>query len=200
MGGFSKLLLPLGGRTIAARATRAAIEFCDPVIVVTGKDGESLRESLEAQGLSGERFIFTHNPRWAEGRVGSLKAGIKALAKNPEGFFLAHADMPFVEPGVYRSLGDAAAARKAAGFPPALLFPSMRGKKGHPVFFPFTFTKELLEAGEGESLKKVVRELEQAWVETTCEGIFEDIDSPEDYERLLKKYGLAESPVLNGAI
>jgi molybdenum cofactor cytidylyltransferase len=200
MGSFSKLLLPLGEGTIAARAVRAAIEFCDPVIVVTGKDGESLRESLEAQGFSGERFIFTPNPNWAEGRVGSLKAGIKALAKNSEGFFLAHADMPFVDPGVYRSLGDAAAARKAAGLPPALLFPSMGGVKGHPVFFPFTFAQELLEAGKGESLKKAVRGLEQACVETTCEGIFEDVDSPEDYKRLLDKYGLAESPGRNGAI
>jgi len=188
MGSFSKLLLPLGGETVVARAVRAAIESCDPVIVVIGKEGESLREDLERKSFSGGKLIFAPNPKWAEGRVGSLKTGIKALGKTPEGFFLAHADMPFVDSGVYRSLGEAAAARRAAGLPPALLFPSIHGKRGHPVFFPFAFAPKLLESGESESLKTTVGALDQACVETTCEGILEDIDSPEDYEMLLAKY------------
>lgn len=198
MKGGAKLLLPLGGETVLARAARAAIEHCDPLVVVTGKDGDLVRESLKRSGLFREKLIFAHNPRWMEGRVGSLRAGVAALGNNQEGFFLAHADMPFVDPGVYKALAEAAAARKTAQLPPALLFPSIKGKKGHPVFFPFSFLPFLLAVREAESLKETVSKLEQAWVETACDGILEDIDKPEDYERLLRKYGLAEGPSPKG--
>jgi molybdenum cofactor cytidylyltransferase len=211
MGGSSKLLLPLGDETMLSKAAWAALEYCDPVIVVTGKDESLVQRGLEreilgqaipGQNLDGEdlwrnnplrerRFVFVHNPFWAQGRLSSLRAGIKVLKNNPEGFFLAHADMPFVDPGVYRKLSETARARKAAGFAPAMIFPSMGGKKGHPVFFPLAFAPAIKAASEPESLKEAVSSLEQISVEIPCEGIFEDIDSPEDYERLCHKYGLA---------
>ena len=141
MGGASKLLLPLGGETVAARAVRSALEYCDPLIVVTGKDESLLRKSLERSGFSDEQVIFVHNPRWAEGRVSSLWAGMQALKNDWEGFFLAHADMPFVDPGVYRALSEAAALRRAAFLSQALIFPALKGKPGHPVFFPPAFAR-----------------------------------------------------------
>jgi hypothetical protein len=70
--------------------------------------------------------------------------------------------MPFVDPGVYKALAEAAAARKTAQLPPALLFPSIKGKKGHPVFFPFSFLPFLPAVREAESLKETVSKLEQA--------------------------------------
>jgi molybdenum cofactor cytidylyltransferase len=193
MSGGSKLLLALGGETVAARAVRSALEYCDPLIVVTGKDESLLRKSLERSGFSDERLIFVHNPRWAGGRVSSLRAGMRALEKTREGFFLAHADMPFIDPDVYLALNQAAAARKAALLPPALIFPTINGKPGHPVFFPIAFAPILAAVRAAESLKEAVSGLAREYIETDCEGTVEDIDSPEDYDRLCRKYGLAGS-------
>jgi len=206
MKGGSKLLLPLGDGNILVKAAKAALEYCNPLIVVTGKDSLLVEECLKRAGLeradkghtsltggaATKRLVFVNNPRWTDGRIASIRAGIKALYSGAEGFFLSHADMPFIDPAVYRNLSEAVKARQSAGFPPSLVFPSMEGKKGHPVFFPSDFIPAILATRQAESLKTAVGCLRQVNVETTCEGIFEDIDSPQDYKRLCSKYGFTD--------
>ena len=182
--GENKLLLPLGDGTVVRRSARAMLARCAPLIVVTGKDSGKVEEAL--RGLPG--VIFALNPDWASGMVGSAIRGIEALPDATTPFFLHHADMPFVETGVLETLYRAEKQRAESGLAPLALFASLNGVAGHPVLFPPSYIPALRAAGKGERLKAVVEGLGCALVETGCDAVLEDMDTPVDYEALLRKY------------
>ncbi len=199
MGRHSKLLLPLGERTVLIRALEAASVFCDPLVVVTGEDDKVLRINLDGFNTKGRSLSIIHNAHWKEGRVSSLICGMDALKGEYGGFFIAHADMPFVDASVYLRLSDAAAVRAASGLQPAVIFPSCDGRRGHPVFIPDYAAPGILALRSGESLKALMETLRCIDVETSCTGIFEDLDTPEDYRALSARYGfLSGSEALKG--
>lgn len=199
MGGPFKLLLALGGKTVLQRALERAFVFCDPLVVVTGEDDKVLRSSLENFDFTGRSLSIIHNARWREGRVSSLVCGMEALRVKHGGFFMAHADMPFVDASVYLLLARTAASRAASGLEPAVLFPSRGGQRGHPVFIPDYAAHEILALRSGESLKALMETMRCIDVETACPGIFEDLDTPEDYRALCVSYGfLSQGEALKG--
>ena len=182
--GKNKLLLPLGEGTVVRRSALAMLARCAPLIVVTGKDREKVEEAL----LGIPDIVFAFNPDWANGMVGSAKTGIAALPDRGTPFFLHHADMPFVETAVLDKLYIAEKDRSEARMKPLALFASLNGAAGHPVLFPPSYIPALMRAGMGESLRGIVEELGRALVETGCEAVLEDVDSPEDFEVLSRKY------------
>jgi len=191
MGGRSKLLLSLGEKTVLVRALEAASAFCDPLVVVTGEDDEALRTNLEGFNTKGRSLSITHNTRWREGRVSSLICGMDALKGEYGGFFIAHADMPFVDASVYLLLAGAARVRTASGLQAAVIFPSCDGRRGHPVFIPDSAAPGIQALRRGESLKALMETLRCIDVKTTCKGIFEDLDTPGDYMALSARYGFS---------
>ena len=76
MGPHNKLLQPIGGSTIIARVTGAAIASgACPVIVVTGFEADRIKETL--RGLD---VTFANNPNFDEGMSGSIKTGLARAA------------------------------------------------------------------------------------------------------------------------
>ncbi len=66
----NKLLETVGGQAIVARVASCAIASgADPVVVVTGFEAERV-----AEALSGMNVVVVHNPAFAEGLSGSLRA------------------------------------------------------------------------------------------------------------------------------
>ena len=187
--GSHKLLLPLGGETVVERTARMAGARDRPLIVVTGWRREAV-ETVLAQRPD-IRFVF--NPDWKGGMVTSALAGIAALPGDCAGFFLHHADMPFANEGVFDLLGRVALRRLDAGDPPLALVAGRHGRAGHPVYFPASWIPAIGAHGSGERLKGILDELGSLIVETGCDGVLEDMDSPEEYESLLVKYGGAEA-------
>ncbi|MEI8147044.1 MAG: NTP transferase domain-containing protein, partial [Alphaproteobacteria bacterium] len=75
MGGPNKLVARLDGKPLVRHAAEAALaSHVDEVVVVTGHQGERVREAL-----AGLPLRFVDNPRFAEGLSTSLTAGIEAL-------------------------------------------------------------------------------------------------------------------------
>ena len=192
MGG-GKLLLPLGGESAIRRSARIALSVCPYVVAVLGCGAGEAGRALEGFG----RIEIVENPDWRAGMVGSAQAGVRALAARMaagepiEGFFLHHADMPFAESEAYAALAAAWAAWKGERRP---VFASARkGRRGHPVLFPASLIPSILAHGPGERLADLLAAAGCALVETGCDGVFEDLDEPEDYKRLLSKYGLEDS-------
>ena len=72
---------------------------------------------------------------------------------------------------------------------PAILVPTLAGKRGHPVLFPWTLAADVFSLPATEGLN-VLRQ-RHASREVPCDSIepagvdsFCDIDTPEDYQRL----------------
>jgi molybdenum cofactor cytidylyltransferase len=188
--GARKLLLPVGGEPMVRRAVLSILSSCHPVILVTGCGAPEVEAALA--GLDG--LIIVRNPRWSEGRVASAIAGIDDLPKGCPGFFLHHADMPFVEARVFSLLAEEACARRPATDSAEVALVAARlGQPGHPVYFPASYIPAIRAVGSGERLRPVLDSLGFRLVETGCDGVVEDIDSPEDYAALIAKYGLGDS-------
>ena len=192
--GSHKLLLSIDGEKVVRRTARIALARCAPLIVVTGYGRVAVEEALDGLGA----IIFVFNPDWKEGRVGSAIRGIEALPAASPGFFLHHADMPFVSEAAFDRLEKAVRSREAAadgsanGPADIALAAGRSGRLGHPVYIPSAYIPAIRALAEGESLRRVLDDRGFLIVETGCDGVLEDLDSPGDYAALCRKYGVAD--------
>lgn len=191
--GRNKQLVPVGDEALVRRTARIVLEACSFVIVVTGSESGAVAKAL--QGLS--RLSIIENPAWQAGMVGSAQAGAAALkarigsGEAIDAFFIHHGDMPFVDSGVFSAL---AAAWDGSVKRDSMAFAAARGgRAGHPVLFPISRLPRLLDLGPGERLKSVLEEGGFALVETSCDGVLEDIDTAEEYGGLMDKYGFHDA-------
>ena len=191
--GRNKQLLAVGGETVVRRTARIVLESCSEVVVVTGSEAGAVAAALE--GLP--RLSVVENTAWQAGMVGSAQEGAAILlarlasGENFGGFFIHHGDMPFVDPDVFSAL-----AAVWDGFGPSekiALAAARDGRGGHPVLFPASRLRRLLDLGPGERLKRVLEEGGYSLVETNCDAVLEDIDTQDEYIRLLGKYGFGEA-------
>ena len=97
-----------------------------------------------------------------------------------DGFLLALGDQPGINAELVDRLVDAYQAR-----PGRILVPTCRGKRGHPVLFPWTVWPELKSLPADCGLNELLRRDPQQVVELTTddETILEDLDDPADYAR-----------------
>lgn len=103
-----------------------------------------------------------------------------------DGWVLVPADHPLLDPAVL----DALLARWGEG-DCRILVPTHGGRRGHPVIFHRELIEGVRRIPAGEGLNWLVREhagdvAELAW---ESKSILSDIDTPEDYERLVREIG-----------
>ena len=176
MGARNKLLLPIDGVPMVARAVDAAVAGLGPevnagVYVVTGHE-----HARVAAALSGRRVQLVHNPRYAEGLSTSLASGLAALDEDVEAALICLGDMPKVTP--------AHIAKLVAAFDPlegrAICVPLWAGKRGHPVLWARRFFAEMSDVKGDVGARHLLGE----HAELVCEipvdddGVLVDVDSP----------------------
>ena len=132
MGSPKALLRGADGVPLAARqADILRAGGCASVAVVLGSEIERIRRELPPELATAE------NPRWAQGRAGSLQAGIAAFPEADGYLFL-----PVDAVGVKTATVQATLAA-AAGEPAAIWRPTYRGDKGHLLWVPRPAAAEL---------------------------------------------------------
>lgn len=184
--GCSKQLLPLGDRPVIVRCLASI--FCagiDEVIVVVGMQHEPVLEAIAAFPVT-----VVRNPEPESEMAASLMSGMPALPPSATGAIVALTDHPLVSPGTYRSL-----LRSHREDPRKIVIPVHEGRRGHPTLFPVSVLKEL---ERHETLRDVVRQDPHRVLlrEVDDGGILVDMDTPEDYRRLLLLYESCRSAPL----
>jgi len=179
--GRPKALLPLGGETFVSCVCRTlTVAGVDEVVVVAGAELEAVTSAVHQAGLSA-RII--ENPRRDEGQLSSVLAGL-AVADRPgvEAVVVHLVDAPLVAAGTVRAVMDAFRRTHAP-----VVRPIMNGRHGHPVLFARSVFDELRRADPSMGAKAVVRahEADVCEVLVDDEGACRDIDTPEDYARLV---------------
>ena len=179
--GSPKMLLPWHGRTVVEAVVACLREGgLHEILVVVGGD----REGVE-QALLGWRVGFVFNAAFARGEMlSSIQAGLRAVNVETEAAMLTPGDLPRMGASTVRALIEAGAAA-----PDRICAPVYRGRRGHPVLLPKAFWPDLLGLGEGDSLRTFLRarqgEIER--VEVPDAGIHDDLDTPSDYQRSVRR-------------
>lgn len=178
MGAANKLLSPVEGRPMIARAVEAALgSRASPVVIVTGHGAEAIRAAL-----AGHDVVFVHNPDYRAGMSGSLRAGVAALPEDVDGAVICLGDMPRVTSALIDRLIDA--------FDPdagrAICLPVYRGKRGNPVLWAARFFPEIGRLTGDVGARHLLAAHDSAVFEVVCddEGVLIDVDTPETLARL----------------
>ncbi|MDP8924359.1 MAG: NTP transferase domain-containing protein [Chloroflexota bacterium] len=185
--GRPKLLLPLGGTSLVRRAVETAVgSRAKQVVVVTGAH----REQVERE-LAGLPVGLAHNPDFAAGMSGSLRAGLLALRPETDAAVVLLADQPFIGPEVVDALIEVYAATRAP-----VVRPRYAGQPGNPVLWDRSLFGQLLEQRGDQGGRELLRQYTDriAWRELPDARAQEDVDTPEAYETLLREFEIAAGP------
>jgi molybdenum cofactor cytidylyltransferase len=141
------------------------------VMGVIGKDGEAVREQHPT-------LMLVESPRWQDGPMSSIKAGMMAALEEGADVVLLHpVDMPAVRASTLKSL------LKAMGDSDEGLRPEFEGAPGYPVVLSRAVAERLLETG-ATLLDAALQGVKLRKVSVKDPGVLVIINTPETYERL----------------
>ena len=176
MQGRHKLLLPLGDEPVIRRTVREVLA-AGPVetVVVTGSRADEV-----SAALSGLPVKLAFNPRYEEGQRTSVAAGADALSAPADVTMICLGDMALLGAADYRELAAAHAARPHG----SITVPRRGGIRGNPVVF-----SPGIAGGLNLGCRKLIDEHpEEVYAYAPAhERFFIDLDTPEDYARLLER-------------
>ncbi|MCE9525905.1 MAG: nucleotidyltransferase family protein [Planctomycetales bacterium] len=137
--GTPKLLLPVNGRTMVEQTLAAwRASGVEKVIVIIRPDDQELAEVC--RDCDAEVVVPPVAPPEMKDSVQCGLRYIEAnfVPTNEDAWLLAPADMPNLSPRVIEALMAKHNPRK-----PKILVPTLDGKRGHPVLFPWTLAVEV---------------------------------------------------------
>jgi molybdenum cofactor cytidylyltransferase len=175
--GAPKQLLEIEGETLIDRACRTALEAgCDPVLRVLGAHAEAILE----RPCPGHVDTLVH-AGWEEGMGSSLAAGVSdLLGRAPEldAVFVMLADQPMVTAGLLEEMRSRLSEA-------SVVLCDHGDATGPPALFGWPHFAELM-ALRGDRGAKAVAANHQAVLVAFADAAW-DIDSPETWERFLRR-------------
>jgi CTP:molybdopterin cytidylyltransferase MocA len=184
--GRLKALLPLtDGDTFITRSVRTFLDAgVDDVVVVVGHEGDLVTQALDDSGLP---VRIVNNRDYRSGQLSSLLAGLSAVDRpGTTALLLTLVDVPLVSPATVRAVVERYVRTRAA-----VVRPVRGNEHGHPVLIDRALFPLIRTADPAVGAKAVVRAHVSSAGEVPVEddGAFLDIDTAEDYERLVHKGG-----------
>ena len=185
--GRNKLLLPLGDETVLRKTAKAVLASAvSEVILVTGHEEAKVKKAVGDLDVR-----LTHNPRYAEGQSTSMIAGIEAAHEEAGAYLFVLGDQPLLTPEIvnevislyYKSRPEALVAA-----------PVFQVRRGNPTLFSASLRDELLQTSGDAGGRGIIQRLENespgkiVFLELPNDDMFLDIDTEEDYERMLRKF------------
>lgn len=179
-----KPMLPFGDSTISIHIVTMLKELgLDPIVVVTGYRAVQLEGHLSHTGVR-----FVRNERYQETEMfDSIRLGLESIRGRCDRVML----MPMDTPAIRRDT-----IRQVLMIDAALVRTTYQGEPGHPIMIEGKMIPLICGAsGEGglrgamEGCGTPITNLE-----VTDEGIFRDVDTPEEYRKLIEwNYARGES-------
>jgi molybdenum cofactor cytidylyltransferase len=182
-----KSLLPLGDLKVIERGidTFRQAGIMD-IRVVVGHRADELIPVLEEL-----RIPHVFNEKYDEGMFSSIVKGVQFLPAGTKAFFLLPGDMPLIKSHTVRLLERAFNKVKAD-----IIYPVFQKHRGHPPLIGANCFPEILLGNTSGGLRQILeRREEKAYeVEVFDEGILLDLDTQEDYQRIMADYHHRDIP------
>ena len=183
MGSPKAALLTPDGDSFIARIVRTLHEAgVSDLVIVTGRHHDAVIEALARDRLAPPRIV--RNPDPSRGQLSSLLAGIDAVVTpQTEAVMMTLVDVPLVRESTVIAVIDEWRRSRAP-----IVRPAIGDQHGHPVIFDRAVLDEIRHAPLDAGAKSVVRAHEHEIVNVPVddEGCVRDVDTPSDYDRLMK--------------
>jgi molybdenum cofactor cytidylyltransferase len=179
--GTPKALLRFRGKSFLEHVLHAVKQSSvTHVVVVVGRHWKEIQEAM---GPPSPLLVF--NPNYEQGMSTSIQAGIRALPPEASAAVLLLVDHPLIKPQTIDKLIGSLR-------PGSIIVPVYGGRRGHPVLFSKDALEEVLELGPDQGANAVLRRDPGRVVEVPVDdaGTLRDIDTPEDFEALLRESSL----------
>ena len=179
--GRNKLLLSFKGKPLIARAVDTLLASAvDDIIVILGHEAEQVREAI------GQRPVrFAENPDYPEGLSSSVRVGFATIPSGANAIMIYLADQPLLEPGEVNFLIRAFAQAGKTG--KSIVVPFFRGQRGNPVIVNSSYQAWIRSIAGDIGCRRVIKENpdQVLMVEMETDHVVRDIDTMEEYERLI---------------
>jgi molybdenum cofactor cytidylyltransferase len=174
--GAPKPLLEWQGEIFVRRIARTALAAgLKPVVVVTGSAGEEVQAAMADLPV-----LVAFNPDWRSGQASSVKTGLKALPAQTGAAVFFVADQPQVTLTIL-----AAELERHRKTHAAIVAPMIDGKRANPVLFDRVAFEALASTTGDSGGRQVFSRFQVSWLEWNDTGLLLDVDTPQDYQRLL---------------
>jgi CTP:molybdopterin cytidylyltransferase MocA len=177
--GQPKQLLPLGNKTVIRHCLDNLVAAgIKNVVVVVGRGGSEILDSMKDLPV---QIVFNENPE--SEMAESVRIGLSALTQSSSGVLVHLSDHPLVSSGTLKSI-----VQCHLETPDKIIIPQYKGKRGHPSLFPKPVIDEVFN---GLNLRDIItRDSSRIRIlSVDDEGVILDMDTREDYEKILKKIG-----------
>ena len=186
--GRPKLTLPLGGSTVLERVVAAVrAGGVDRVLVVAGPEQPDLVDLARAAGADVCRL-----PEATADMRATVEYGLRWIEERfPPGpddaWLLVPGDHPTLEADAVRRL----LAESAQPGEDSVWVPTFEGRRGHPVLIRWRHVAGIRAFAAGQGINAYLRRhpAETVEVPVASAAVLDDLDRPEDYERLRERFG-----------
>jgi molybdenum cofactor cytidylyltransferase len=183
--GRPKLQLRVGGGTVLDQVVNALrAGGVDHVLVVVAPQADELRRIADAAGAD-----VLMLPEQTMDMRATVQDGLDWLQTryspaSTDYWLLAPADHPAMDADVIRRLIDGAREVPSG----SVLIPIWQGRRGHPVLIPWSHVEAIRGFPPNQGLNAYLRQCAGLVHEVPAltASILQDLDTPEDYERLLR--------------
>ena len=183
MGEANKLFEEIQGKAIIDHSIESISKSKVSELIIVSSEISNERIRIKY----GARFRMIDNPDYKTGMTSSIKAGVKSLEKDIDGYMICLADQPLIKTETFDKLIDSFTL-KFKEDKACIIQPIYEGKKGNPVIFSSSFREAILNHTEPEGCREIVKlnlsHLEL--VEVSDPGIHLDIDTREALESLYR--------------
>lgn len=180
--GQPKQLLPYQGTTLIAHIVNEAVRAdLDPIVVVTGAYAEEINHILS--GISGKNIHFIHNTRWEDGMGSGIVAGVSALQALQPGtasIIIAVCDQPHLSAGLLHTLIFTQVSTRKG-----IVACAYSDTVGTPALFTQPYFVDLSSLSGNEGAKKLLHHYKDDLAVIPFPKGTIDIDTPDDYQRLV---------------
>lgn len=178
LGGI-KPLLPYQGKTLLQHTIDALKSAgINPVIVVTGAYASEIKAALDPEGID-----LVYNEHWAQGKASGIVMGLQTLiARYPDiqQIIFAVCDQPFVSASLFQQLIE-----KQQITSKNIVASAYADTLGIPMLITQEHFPALLQLKDDEGAKKLLKQYPEAVDSVDFPLGQVDIDTMEDYARLL---------------
>lgn len=178
--GRDKALLTWKGKTFLAASIESLAPHTELVIVVGGKNSESLKPIIYAAGA-----YLVVNPCPQLGQFSSLQTGVRAiLNRGRDAAIITLVDRPPARPETVKALRhrflDVCQSKSWA------VVPEFNGSHGHPIVVGREMIEAFLKAPANSTARDVMHAMPQVidYFPVNDPAVAMDIDTPEEYEKL----------------